>query len=453
MRFINIKKTALSVNIQNPNLNNFNGNIILFFMNKNPVSSSKTQTDRLLTRFINYAKTFSQSDSNKADAGVFPSTPQQKEFAQKLKQELVDLGIEKVVLTKDSYVYAYIPATPGNEKEKPVCLISHLDTSEETSGKDVNPQIYENYSGNIITFPKCDFVLDPSEDKYLAKAAEKKETIITSDGSTLLGADDKAGIAEIITATQFILEHKELKHGPFELLFSPDEETGHGMDKVPMELIKSKMAYTVDGGDIGELESECFNAFCADISFTGKACHTGTARSGKMVNAVQVMSQFICSLPHNMKPETTEGYEPFIAPMEVTSSIEKAHAHLLLRAFNMEEIEREKKIINSLAKGTALANNAEVKIKFRQQYLNMKEKIHADKSGVLTRLEAAYKNCGVNIVNSPIRGGTDGSRLTEMGIPTPNIFTGGHNFHSRTEWASLNQMAKTADILIRLLCK
>ncbi|MCQ2574233.1 MAG: peptidase T [Treponema sp.] len=422
-------------------------------MNNNTISSSNKETENLLNRFISYAKTYSQSNSDAADAGTFPSTEQQKDFALKLEAELKSLGIENVILTKDFYIYAFIPASKGFEKEKPVCLISHMDTSEETSGKDVKPRIFKNYDGKVISYPNGNFILDPAEDKYLAKAALNKETIITSSGDTLLGADDKAGIAEIVTATEYLLNHPELKHGPFELIFSPDEETGHGMDKVPMELIKSKSAYTVDGGDIGELESECFNAFSADLIFTGKACHTGTARSGKMVNAVQVVSQFISLLPHNMKPETTEGYEPFIAPLEVKGGIEKAGAYFLLRAFSMDEIEHEKKIIKTLANSIALSSGAQVKVKFKQQYLNMKEKIAADKSGTLKRLEEAYKACGVEIVNSPIRGGTDGSRLTEMGIPTPNIFTGGHNFHSKTEWASLNQMAKAADILIKLLCK
>ena len=418
----------------------------------NPISSSKKETKKLLERFTGYACTFSESDSNAADSGVFPSTPQQKEFAQKLQAELKSLNIENVVLTKDYYVYAFIPASKGKEKEKPVCLISHMDTSEETSGKNVKPRIIEEYDGKPVSYPGFSFVLDPSEDKYLLKAGENRETIITSDGSTLLGADDKAGIAEIITATEYILNHPELKHGPFELLFSPDEETGHGMDKVPLDLIRSRSAYTVDGGDYGELESECFNAFSATVTFTGKACHTGTARSGKMVNAVQVLSQFITSLPHNMKPETTDGYEPFIAPLEIKGGIENAEAYFLLRGFTMEEIENEKKIIKSLANSAALSAGASVKVKFRQQYLNMKEKIMADKTGVLERLEKAFAECGVPVVNTPIRGGTDGSRLTEMGIPTPNIFTGGHNFHSRTEWASLNQMTKAADILIKLLC-
>lgn len=422
-------------------------------MNNNIISSSEKETSALLNRFTGYAETYSQSDSDAADKGIFPSTPQQKDFALKLEEELKNLGIEKVIRTKDFYIYAYIPASSGMEKEKPVCLIAHMDTSEETSGKNVKPRVIKNYRGKIIEYPAGNFVLDPAEDKYLAKAAEKGETIITSDGATLLGADDKAGIAEIVTATEYILKHPELKHGPFEILFSPDEETGHGMDKVPLDLLQSKCAYTVDGGDYGELESECFNAFSATVTFTGKACHTGTARAGKMVNAVQTVSKFIASLPGHMKPETTEGYEPFIAPLEVKGGIESAEAYFLLRAFNMEEIEQEKKIIKSLANATALSDNAEVKIKFRQQYLNMKEKIMADKTGVLKRLEEAYKACGVPIVDSPIRGGTDGSRLTEMGIPTPNIFTGGHNFHSKTEWASLNQMAKAADILIRLLCK
>lgn len=421
-------------------------------MENNLISQSSKETNLLLKRFCRYAETYSQSDSNSADAGIFPSTPQQKEFALKLEEELKSLGIQNVTRTKDYNIYAFIPATPGLEKEKPVCLISHMDTSEETSGLKVKPRIIKNYDGKIIEYPVKNLVLDPAEDKYLAKAGENRETIITSDGTTLLGADDKAGIAEIVTATEYILKHPELKHGPFELLFSPDEETGHGMDKVPLDLLKSKSAYTVDGGDIGELESECFNAFSATVTFTGKACHTGTARAGKMVNAVQTVSKFISSLPNHMKPETTEGYEPFIAPLEVKGSIESAEVYMLLRAFTMEEIDQEKKIIKELAKAAALSDKGQVTVKFRQQYLNMKEKIMADKAGVLKRLEKAYEICGVPVVNSPIRGGTDGSRLTEMGIPTPNIFTGGHNFHSRTEWASLNQMAKVADILINLLC-
>lgn len=452
MRSINIKKQAFYVNNETKKIEQLYKKYYTFFMNNNIISSSEKETNRLLTRFTGYAETYSQSDSDKADAGVFPSTDQQKDFAIKLEAELKSLGIEKVIRTKDFYIYAYIPASKGMEKEKPICLISHMDTSEETSGKNVKPRVIKNYDGKPIIYPLGNFILDPEEDKLLAKAGQNRETIITSSGDTLLGADDKAGIAEIVTATEYILNHPELKHGPFELLFSPDEETGHGMDKVPLDLIKSKGAYTVDGGDIGELESECFNAWSAEVTFTGKACHTGTARSGKMVNAVQVVSSFISSLPGNMKPETTDGFEPFIAPLEVKGGIESAEAYFLLRAFTTEEIEKEKKIIKNLAKAAAEASNAEVKIKFRMQYLNMKAKIDADKTGVLKRLQEAYKACGVDIVDTPIRGGTDGSRLTELGIPTPNIFTGGHNFHSKTEWASLNQMVKAADILIKLLC-
>ena len=422
-------------------------------MNNNPISSSESEKKHLLNRFLRYAETYSQSNSDAADNGIFPSTPQQIDFARKLKTELESIGLQKVILTDNYYVYAYVPASSGCENEKSVCLIAHMDTSEETSGKDVKPQIIENYNGDIIAFPKADFTMNPQEDQFLLKAAENHETIITSDGTTLLGADDKAGISEIITAAEYLINHPEIKHGPFEILFSPDEETGHGMDKVPLELIKSKAAYTVDGGDLGELESECFNAFSAEVIFTGKACHTGTAKSGKMVNAIQAVSKFIDMLPYNMKPETTEGYEPFIAPLEVKGCIEKAEAYFLLRAFTMEEIEQEKQIIRNLAKSAAMIYGASVKINFKKQYLNRKEIIDADKTGILRRLEKAYESANVNIIKTPIRGGTDGSRLTEMGIPCPNIFTGGHNFHSRTEWASLNQMAKAADILINLLCQ
>ena len=389
------------------------------------IYENKEEQKNLLQRFIRYAETYSQSDSEAADKGIFPSTEQQKNFAKMLYEELKTIGFENVTLTEDYYVYASLSATSGFENINPVCLIAHMDTSEEVSGKDVKPILTE----------------------------KDGDTIISTGSSTLLGADDKAGLAEIITAVEYVKNHPEINHGLIEMLFSPDEETGHGMDKVPLNLIKSKCAVTVDGGELGEFETECFNAYAAKITFTGNATHTGTAKKEGMINSLRMMSYFIENLPKKMLPETTENYQGFIAPLSAEGSIESSTANFLLRSFSMEEIEKEKSILLSLAEKTRKKFGGIIEVKFTEQYRNMKEKILTDKdnTAIAERVEKAYRECGIEPKKVPIRGGTDGSRLTEMGIPTPNIFTGGHNFHSRNEWASLNQMCKAADILIRLV--
>lgn len=375
----------------------------------------------LLNRFIKYVKTYSQSDSNKADEGVIPSTPQQFEMAKILCEELKSLGLENVQTTEHCYTYGFLPANDGDEKS--ICLLAHIDTVDEVSGLNVNPQIAE----------------------------ENGDTIIRSDGTTLLGADDKAGVAEIMTALEYFKSHPETKHCGIEVIFSPDEETGHGMDKVPLGLLKSRCAYTVDGGSLGELEIECFNAWKSEIEFTGVACHTGTAR-GVMVNAVSMASNFLENLPRTERPETTDGYQGFYAPMSVEGSIEKAMVVLFLRDFDLKEMENRREIVEMIARSTAASFGGMAKVTHTQQYLNMKEKMD-EAPEVVENLIAAYKAAGVEPNFVPIRGGTDGSRLTEMGIPTPNIFTGGHNFHSRDEWASLDEMCKACQILIQLATK
>ena len=387
----------------------------------NTISESQEYKEILLKNFTKYVQIWSESNGELADKGVFPSTPQQFDFAKILEQDLISIGMDQVQITKDCYVYARKEATPDMKNLDSILLLAHMDTVDEVSGKNVKP------------------ILTKKDD----------DIIISSDGSTLLGADDKAGISAIITAASFILNNK-ISHGAFEIIFSPDEETGHGMDKVPLELIKSKYAYTVDGGDLGEMETECFNAWSANIKFTGKATHTGTAKAENMVNAALMASNFIANLPRHKAPETTQNHEGFIAPMKITGGIETAEVDLLLRAFSIEEINQEKEIVLNLAKTSELCFGGKAQVSFTQQYLNMKEKLDENPK-VVDRLIKAFDAAKVKIVNTPIRGGTDGSRLTEMGIPTPNIFTGGHNFHSRSEWCSLNQMAKAADILVNLV--
>ena len=387
---------------------------------------------RLLERFLRYVKVWTESDGAAADRGIFPSTKRQFDLARMLEDELKGLGLEEVQVTEDCYVYGYlpgnVPAVPepveGGEGPlaSPLLLLAHMDTVDEVSGKDVNPVLTANGS----------------------------DTIIRSDGTTLLGGDDKAGVAAIMCALEYLHEHPEVEHCPVEVLFSPDEETGHGMDKVPLKLIKSKCAYTVDGGDEGELESECFNAWSAVVEFTGKACHTGDAKKLGMINAGLMAGAYVSLLPDDMLPETTEGYEGFIALMEMNATIEKATAQFLLRAFNIAEIEHEKELLQQNAREIERLFSGKVEVSFKQQYLNMKNELDKHPE-VVKRLEKAYELAGVQIIRKPIRGGTDGSRLTEMGIPTPNIFTGGHEFHSRNEWVSLNSMCKSADVLINIV--
>ena len=403
----------------------------------NYIYDNESNKNKLLERFVRYVKIWTESDEEAADKGVFPSTKRQFDLARVLEGELKELELQNVQVTKDCYVYGFLPGnlqtisnSPHNDaadnQNQSILLLAHMDTTQEVSGKNVKPQI--------------------------KKVETKKESdiIITSDGTTLLGGDDKAGVAAIMSAVAFLVENPQIKHRPVEVMFSPDEETGHGMDKVPLNLIKSKAAYTVDGGNLGEMETECFNAWSASITFTGKATHTGYAKEGGMVNAAVMASAFVAALPRHKAPETTADYEGFIAPMRISGTIESAQVDLLLRAFSLQEIEEEKVIIEKLARGVEASFGGKVDIIFKQQYLNMHDKMEQNPQ-VVNQLEKAYEDAGVQIIKKPIRGGTDGSRLTEMGIPTPNIFTGAHEIHSRNEWVSLNQMSKAADVLINLL--
>ena len=403
----------------------------------NYIYNNKDEMNKLLDRFCRYVKVWSESDGKAADNGVFPSTERQWDLAKILVKELRNLGTRNVYLTDYCYVVAKIDSNivdPEERKKYPtILLMAHMDTVDEVTGENVKPVI------------------------SMLSAAEsptgQDDTIVRSDGTTLLGADDKAGVSAIMAAVEYLMNHYEeegLKHGPIEVMFSPDEETGHGMDKVPLNILKADFAVTVDGGNEGELEAECFNAWACTVNFNGKACHTGDAKANGMVNAVTLAGAFAANLPHDMAPETTEGYQGFIAPMEISGSIESASVDMLLRSFNIEEIEKEKEIIKERAEKVTKEFGGTYDLLFRQQYLNMKEKMD-EHPEIMQRLEKAYEESGVKVIRKPIRGGTDGSRLTELGIPTPNIFTGAHEFHSRNEWLSLNQCAKSADVLINLL--
>ncbi len=383
------------------------------------ILSEKERND-LLERFLRYVQIWTTSDGGRADRGFQPSTDRQWDFAHILEKELKDIGLQSVQISDHCYVYGFLPASKGKEACAPICLLAHMDTVDEVSGENVKPQVTERDGDRIIT----------------------------SDGTTLLGADDKAGVTAIMSALSYLQEHTEILHGKIEVIFSPDEETGHGMDNVPLNLLSSKCAYTVDGGALGELETECFNAYKSEITFIGKATHTGTARP-TMVNAAVMASSFVANLPRHQAPETTDGYQGFYAAMGIQGTMEKASVSLLLRDFSKVGMEKRKAFVDLLAQTTAASFGGKAEVTHTQQYLNMKEGLEKNPC-VVQNLIAAYKASGLEPVFSPIRGGTDGSRLTEMGIPTPNIFTGGHNFHSRDEWCSLNGLCSACEVLINL---
>ncbi len=401
----------------------------------------------LLERFLRYVKTWTTSDLESADKGICPSTEQQRDFAYTLEKELQSIGIQDVHVTEYAYVCARIPATTGYESAPSVGFLAHMDTVQGVSGKDVKPQVIENYSGEAIAL-KEGVILDPTLDKDLGLA--KGETIITTDGTTLLGADDKAGIAAIITAIDILIHDENSQHGQIEIIFSPDEETGHGMDNVPLEWIQSKACYTLDGSHIGEVEVECFSAYKSEIIFNGKSKHTGTARPD-MINAVTMASNFVAMLPQNESPEATDGYLGFFAPMKISGHLEQAEVTLYLRDFDDDSMQRRIKTVDAIANAIQHKfHGSNVEVTHTKQYQNMKSKLDEHPS-VVQNLFKAAENLQITPICNPIRGGTDGSRLTAMGIPTPNIFTGGHNFHSRSEWASLNQMVYAVRMVLEII--
>jgi tripeptide aminopeptidase len=398
----------------------------------------------LVPRFMSYVRYWTESDRHTEET---PSTPGQWDLAKTLKNELVGLGISDVELTDHCYVIARLPAVAGKESSPAVGFLAHLDTASDVSGKDVKPQLVEHYNGKKIELARG-LVLDPQKEPGLADHQGK--SLIHSDGSTLLGADDKAGIAEIMAAAEYLVKHPEIPHGPVELIFSPDEETGKGLPDFPLEKIHSKACYTMDGGPMGELEAECFNAWKADIEFHGKVIHVGAAR-GILANAALMAASFAVLLPRSESPEATDAYYGYYCPMEIKGDLEKASLEVFLRDFDSEGMKRRVGAMEIFAKTVeAQFPGGRVIVNARPQYYNMKEKIDKQPE-VLEYLKTALGNTGIEYKLKPIRGGTDGSRLTELGIPTPNIFTGGRNFHSRLEWVSVSEMCAAVRLLIELI--
>jgi tripeptide aminopeptidase len=398
----------------------------------------------IVPRFMNYTRYWTESDRH---AEATPSSLGQWDLARALQNELLELGVHEVELSPHCYVIARIPAGKGKEGAPSVGFLAHLDTASDVSGKDVNPQLVKEYNGEKIPLTGG-LELDPAKEAGLAE--QKGRAIIHTDGSTLLGADDKAGIAEIMAAVEYLLTHPEIPHGPVEIIFSPDEETGKGLPEFPIEKIKSAACYTLDGGVMGELEAECFNAWKADVEFRGKVIHVGAAR-GILANASLMAASFAVMLPRSESPEATDGYYGYYCPMEISGNLETARLEIFLRDFESEGMKRRLEALEAIAKTVeAQFPGGKVIVKKSPQYYNMKDKIN-EQPKVLERLKTALDNVGIAWRLKPIRGGTDGSRLTEMGIPTPNIFTGGRNFHSRLEWAAVSEMCAACRVIIELI--
>jgi tripeptide aminopeptidase len=398
----------------------------------------------LISRFINYARYWTESDRH---IEATPSSMGQWELAKALRDELLNLGIEDVELTSHCYVIARLFPSAGKENCPTVGFMAHLDTASDVTGKDVRPQLVENYDGEKIMLASG-LCLDPQAEHGMA--AQKGKAIIHSGGQTLLGADDKAGIAEIMTAVEYICTHPEIPHGPVEIIFTPDEETGKGLPDFPLEQIKSAACYTVDGGPAGELEAECFNAWKADVEFKGKVIHIGVAR-GVLANAVSMAAAYAALLPRSESPESTDGYYGYYCLMEISGNLENAKLEVFLRDFDSRGIERRLTALDAFARTVeAQFPGGRVIVKAQAQYYNMKNKIQ-EKPQALLLLKKALGNLGMEYHLKPIRGGTDGSRLTELGIPTPNIFTGGRNFHSRLEWIPVDEMCAACRLIIELI--
>ena len=400
--------------------------------------------NQLIDRFIRYVKKETRSDEAST---TVPSTPSQTEFLKDLVEELVELGYQDVRLNpKNSFVTATIPAT--TTKEVPVVgFIAHIDTAD-FEARNVQPQFHENYDGEAIVLDKeGKFVLSPKDFPNLKNYVGK--TLITTDGTTLLGADDKAGVSEIVTAGAYLLDHPEIEHGKIRVAFGPDEEIGRGADLFDVEEFGCDFAYTMDGGPVGELEYESFNAAQAEITIQGKNVHPGTAKD-TMVNALELARQFQNALPEFEVPEHTSGREGFYHLMYANGVVEEAKLVYIIRDHDRTLFEAKKAYLQLVAdRLNASLDSNRISIDMKDQYYNMAEIIEKDFRAVEVA-QKAMENLSITPIIEPIRGGTDGSKISFMGLPTPNIFAGGENFHGRYEFVAVESMEKARDVIIEI---
>ena len=403
------------------------------------------EKDTLLTRFIRYTE-FETTSMDEAQ--TFPSSEKQLVFARFLAEELTNIGLSDVSLDENGYLLATLPA--NDDKSSPVIgLIAHMDTSCEASGANVKPQLHKGYQGDslVLNNEKGTFLspeMFPELTNYIG------QDIITTDGTTLLGADDKAGICEIVSACEYLLAHPEVKHGEVKIAFTPDEEVGHGTDFFPLNKFGADFAYTIDGGQLGELNYETFNACDVKIFIKGRCVHPGYAK-GKMINAISLAAEWQNALPAGERPEYTEGYEGFFYTNKINGSTDEVIMHMIIRDHNAELLEKKKKIVLELA---AFINKKyghdTIKCELKDVYVNMKS--FFEKSyHIVDRAVKAMEKSSVKPIIIPVRGGTDGARLSAMGLLCPNIFTGGHNFHGVYEYIPLQSMLKATEVIINLV--
>jgi tripeptide aminopeptidase len=398
--------------------------------------------DELMKRFTSYVKVDTQSNES---SETCPSTSGQLTLGNILVEELKTIGMESVTIDANGYVMATLPAT--TEKQVPtIGFLAHIDTATDFTGKNVNPQIIENYDGkDIVLNDSLHIVMSQKDFPQLPEYIG--HTLITTDGTTLLGADNKAGIAEIMTAMNHLIQHPEIKHGKIRVAFTPDEEIGRGPHKFDVGAFDAKYAYTVDGGPLGELEYESFNAASAKITIKGRNIHPGSAKN-KMVNSAKIAMEFNKRLPVEEAPEFTEGYEGFYHLISINGDVEQTKLDYIIRDFDRENFNARKTTIESLVnefKGTYGAEN--IILEMKDQYFNMREKIEPVKE-IVDMAQEVMESLDIKPLIKPIRGGTDGSQLSYMGMPTPNIFTGGENFHGKFEFISVDNMLKAVDVVI-----
>lgn len=400
--------------------------------------------DNLLKRFIEYIKIDTQSDPKST---ACPSTEKQWNLANLLAKELKGIGLSDVVIDKNAYIMATLPSNVSH-RVPTIGFIAHFDTSPDFTAEHVNPIIHKNYDGkDIVLNKKENIVLSPDyfEDLLLYKG----QTIITTDGRSLLGADDKAGIAEIVTAMEYLILHPEIKHGEIRIGFTPDEEIGRGAHLFDVGKFNADWAYTMDGSQIGELEYENFNAAGATVTVEGKIVHPGYAKN-KMINSLLIAAEFIQSLPKNEIPEKTEGFEGFFHLSQMQGEVEKTELQYIIRDHDMQKFNDRKELFNRKAKElNAKYGKDLVHAEIKDQYYNMKEKIEPVKH-IVELAEKAMIAVGVKPIIKAIRGGTDGSQLSYKGLPCPNIFAGGHNFHGKYEFVPLESMIKATEVIIKI---
>jgi tripeptide aminopeptidase len=402
----------------------------------------------IIDRFISYVTIDTESDPN---SDTTPSTAKQWNLANKLAEELKAIGMDDVTIDDHSYVMATLPSNVSHDVPV-IGFVSHFDTTPDFTGANVKPQIIPNYDGGDIVLNKeLNIVLSPGYFKDMLQY--KGQTLITTDGTTLLGADDKAGITEIVTAMEYLIQHPEIKHGKIRICFTPDEEIGRGADLFDVEKFGAEWAYTMDGSQIGELEYENFNAAAAKITFKGISVHPGYAK-GKMINSMLLANKFIANLPKEEVPEKTTGYEGFFHVVGITGSIEETTVQVIIRDHDRRKFEKRKKLVQKIAdkinrKYTKQFGGDVAIAEVKDYYYNMKEMVEPVMH-IVDIAEKAMRELGIEPLIKPIRGGTDGSRLSYMGLPCPNIFAGGHNFHGKYEYVPVESMQKAVEVIVKI---